>query len=682
MSPIHAYVAAVSVVGLGLLALILEKTIGHLDITAPAFWVFAACVVVGELVPIRINHSLNVTVSSTFAFALLMTFGMTGAIVALVAACVIDDFRHHKPAWKTAFNAGQYSFSIAAGGVALHALTNLPHHAHPTLFQGRNLLGIVVAAFAFFAVNWTMTVIRMALVEGKPVVATAIESLGLETATDAILLALAPVVVACASRSLLLIPLLALPMIAAHKSAKVSLKNLELAKSLSEQAEKNRHLALHDSLTELPNRTLFHERVEHARLLAKREDVKLAVIFLDLDRFKEINDALGHASGDALLIEVAARLKRVLRESDTVARLGGDEFGVLLPALPEEGNVIAAVDTLLAAFDEPFVWPELTLKVEASIGIALYPEHGTDAGSLIRHADVAMYAAKKTSSGYSVYASDQDQHTRDRLALVEGMRNAIDDEGFDLFYQPKMDMRTNEIIGVEALARWNHPELGYVPPDTFIPLAEHTGLIRPLTSWVLEEAIKQVHEWHNAGMMLSVAVNLSMRNVSDVELPTQVRHLLDRYNVPAEKLTLEITESSIAADPVRSTKVLSDLHEMGVEVSIDDFGTGHSSLSRLRELRIDEIKIDRSFVMNMSHSDNDAVIVRSTIDLGRNLGLRVVAEGIEDEMALHRLATLGCDVAQGYHLSRPLPAADVHDWFKWYQREALGSVAEDESAAV
>jgi EAL domain-containing protein (putative c-di-GMP-specific phosphodiesterase class I) len=199
---------------------------------------------------------------------------------------------------------------------------------------------------------------------------------------------------------------------------------------------------------------------------------------------------------------------------------------------------------------------------------------------------------------------------------------------------------------------------------------------------VLEEAIKQVHEWHNAGMMLSVAVNLSMRNVSDVELPTQVRHLLDRYNVPAEKLTLEITESSIAADPVRSTKVLSDLHEMGVEVSIDDFGTGHSSLSRLRELRIDEIKIDRSFVMNMSHSDNDAVIVRSTIDLGRNLGLRVVAEGIEDEMALHRLATLGCDVAQGYHLSRPLPAADVHDWFKWYQREALGSVAEDESAAV
>jgi EAL domain-containing protein (putative c-di-GMP-specific phosphodiesterase class I) len=293
-----------------------------------------------------------------------------------------------------------------------------------------------------------------------------------------------------------------------------------------------------------------------------------------------------------------------------------------------------------------------------------------------------MYAAKKTSAGYSVYASDQDQHTRDRLALVEGMRTAIESEGFDLFYQPKMDMRTKEIIGVEALARWNHPELGYVPPDTFIPLAEHTGLIRPLTSWVLEEAIKQVHEWHSSGMMLSVAINLSMRNVSDVELPAQVWHLLEKYNVPANKLTLEITESSIAADPVRSTKVLSELHEMGVEVSIDDFGTGHSSLSRLRELRIDEIKIDRSFVMDMSHNDNDAVIVRSTIDLGRNLGLRVVAEGIEDEMTLHRLATLGCDVAQGYHLSRPLPADDVHDWVKWYQREALGSVTEDEPAAV
>ncbi|MFN2593789.1 MAG: hypothetical protein ABR579_02730, partial [Actinomycetota bacterium] len=226
VSPIHAYVAAVSVVGLGLLALILEKTIGRLDVSAPSFWVFAACVVAGELVPIRINHSLNVTVSSTFAFALLMTFGMPGAVIALVVACLIDDVRNNKPLWKTAFNAGQYSFSIAAGGVVLHALTNLPHHSHPTLFHGRDLFGIVIAAFAFFGVNWTMTAVRMALVEGKPVIATAINSLGLETATDGILLALSPVVVACASHSLLLIPLLALPMMAAHKSAKVSLKNL------------------------------------------------------------------------------------------------------------------------------------------------------------------------------------------------------------------------------------------------------------------------------------------------------------------------------------------------------------------------------------------------------------------------------------------------------------------------
>lgn len=680
--PVYAYVASVSVVGLGLLALILRGTAATLDIGAPAFWVFAACVVAGELVPIRINHSLNVTVSSTFAFALLMTFGMPAAVIALVAACLIDDFRNKKPAWKTAFNVGQYSFSIAAGGVVLHALTNLPHTNHPTMFHGRDLFGIVVAAFAFFAVNWTMTAVRMALVEGKPVVATAVNSLGLETATDGILLALAPVVVACANRSLLLIPLLALPMMAAHKSAKVSLKNLELAKSLSEQAEKNRHLALHDSLTGLPNRTLFHERVEHARLLAKRERMNAAVIFLDLDRFKEINDALGHASGDSLLIEVGNRLKNVLRESDTVARLGGDEFGILLPVLPEEGNVIAVIDTMLAAFDEPFVWPEMTLKVEASIGIALYPEHGTDAGSLIRHADVAMYAAKKARTGYSVYASEQDQHTRDRLALVEGIRQAIDNEDFDLYYQPKMDMSTKEITGVEALARWNHPELGYVPPDTFIALAEHTGLIRPLTSWVLEEAIRQVREWHLNDMSLSVAVNLSMRNLSDVDLPAHVAELLAKYNVPAEKLTLEITESSIDADPVRSSKVISDLHRMGVAISIDDFGTGHSSLSRLGKLQVDEIKIDRSFVMNMSHDENDAVIVRSTIDLGKNLGLRVVAEGIEDEMALHRLSTLGCDVAQGYHLSRPLPAKEVADWFKWYQSEALAAFARGRSAAV
>ncbi len=682
MSPIHAYVTAVSVIGLGLLVLILDKTIGRLDITAAAFCVFSLAVVVGELVPIRINHSLAVTVSTTFAFALLMTFGMPGAAIALVVACVIDDLHLKKPLWKTAFNVGQYSFAIAAGGVVLRMSTNLPHPGHPTMFQGKDLLGIVMAAFAFFAVNWTMTVIRVALLEGAPIIATAVASVGLETATDGILLALAPVVVACANRSLLLIPILALPMMAAHKSAKVSLKNLELAKSLSEQAEKNRHLALHDSLTGLPNRTLFHERVEHARLLAKREGVNVAVIFLDLDRFKEINDALGHASGDALLIEVGNRLKNVLRESDTVARLGGDEFGVLLPALPEEGNVIKAVDNLLAAFEDPFVWPEMTLKVEASIGIALYPEHGTDAGSLIRHADVAMYAAKKARSGYSIYATDQDQHTRDRLALVEGIRHAIDHDLFDLYYQPKMDMRTNEIVGVEALARWNHPELGYVPPDQFIPLAEHTGLIRPLTTWVLEEAIRQIHEWHQHGTELSVAVNLSMRNLSDVDLPAQVAQLLTTWDVPAEKLTIEITESSIAADPVRSTKVLTDLHEMGVSVSIDDFGTGHSSLSRLSKLRVDEIKIDRSFVMNMSHDESDAVIVRSTIDLGKNLGLRVVAEGIEDEMALHRLAMLGCDIAQGYHLSRPLPAKDVQDWLKWYKREALAALLDREPAAV
>ena len=428
---------------------------------------------------------------------------------------------------------------------------------------------------------------------------------------------------------------------------------------LRRQASENEHLALHDPLTDLPNRSLFHDRAQQAILSARRDGSGVALMILDLDRFKEVNDTLGHHNGDLLLQEIGGRLRGGLRESDSVARLGGDEFGLLLPHVADGGEALMLGERVRTVLRQPFTLEGVTLDLEACIGVALYPEHGSDVDTLLQRADVAMYLAKGDRSGCELYTADRDEYSPHRLALAAELRRALDEQELILHYQPKADLDDRRIVAVEALVRWQHPEHGLLGPDEFIPLAEATGLIRELTLQVLDEALRQQREWRDAGLDIRVAVNLSARDLYDLTLPATVARSLARHGVPATGLELEITESVIVSDPMRARAILNRLSEMGVVLAVDDYGTGYSSLGYLKRLPIDQMKIDRSFVMHMSEDRNDAAIVRSTVELGRNLGLKVVAEGVETAEAWAHLKALGCDFAQGYYLSRPVPAAEV-----------------------
>jgi len=424
-----------------------------------------------------------------------------------------------------------------------------------------------------------------------------------------------------------------------------------------------RHQALHDALTGLPNRTLLHDRLVHATHVAAREQAAFAVFLLDLDRFKEVNDTLGHAAGDALLERVAERLQGAVRASDTVARLGGDEFAVILPGV-DVADATRAADKLLTSLAEPVDVAGQRLAAGGSLGIALYPDHGGDAGALLRHADIAMYAAKREGGGHAVYAPEMDLHTPHRLTLVSALRHAIADGQFRVHYQPIVDVTTGRVHLVEALARWQHPELGLLSPDQFIPLAEGTGLIAPLTHWVVEESLRQVRAWRDAGLDLAVAVNLSARALRDPALPDTVVGLLQAHGVPADHLRVELTESAVMADPAGALTILTRLAALGIRIAIDDFGTGYSSLSYLKRLPIDEIKIDRSFVTHMTRDGGDATIVASTIGLGHSLGLRFIAEGVESGDTWRSLEALGCDGIQGFYISRALPADELTRWLR------------------
>jgi diguanylate cyclase (GGDEF)-like protein len=437
--------------------------------------------------------------------------------------------------------------------------------------------------------------------------------------------------------------------------------------ALRRQAEANRHQALHDSLTELPNRTLFWDRVQQSLLAAEREQERVGVLLLDLDRFKEVNDTLGHPAGDALLTELGSRLSAALRASDTVARLGGDEFGIAV-RVSHPADVLPVIEKVRVAVEAPVTLEELVVSVEASIGVAFFPDHGSDADTLLQHADTAMYAAKEENAVYAVY--DECAHGYDpvRVTLIGELRRAIELRELVLHYQPKAVLASGEVQSVEALVRWQHPERGLVFPDQFIPLAQQTALIKPLTLYVLEEAVRQCVEWEKHGVSLGVAVNLSPRNLLDTKFPEHVKDVLHKYQFNPHLLELEITESAMLANPFRTKTVLEELGRMGIRLSIDDFGIGYSSLAYLKGLPVNEIKIDRSFVMKMIEDVDDATIVRSTIDLGRNLGLEVIAEGVENEAIWNRLRDLGCDTAQGYYLSKPVEPDALVEWL--YDRAA------------
>lgn len=423
-----------------------------------------------------------------------------------------------------------------------------------------------------------------------------------------------------------------------------------------------RQLAFYDPLTSLPNRNSLRDRVmEKIKNDAGRGE-PFALLLMDLNHFKDINDTLGHHRGDLVLQEVAQRLQSFLTAPAVAARLGGDEFAILLPDLDRKRDVEGVVEDIQRVLHAPVVIDDLAIAVEAGIGVALYPEHGTNPDSLLRRADVAMYAAKKAGVSHIVYDIKDDHHSTARLALIAELRHAIEHDRLVLHYQPKIDLKSGRICGAEALVRWMHQRRGMIPPDQFIAAAEQSGMIHSLTNWVLRSAVRQSEQWQLQGFNLPLAVNLSARNLFEPGLPEEITQLLQQHRLEPSSLSLEITESAIMADPSRAEQILRQLHAIGIQLSIDDFGIGYSSFGYLSRLTVNRLKVDKSFVMRMMKSPNDAVIVRSTIDLAHNLGLEVVAEGVEDQETYDALLKWNCDAAQGYFMSRPLPAEDFSRW--------------------
>ena len=573
----------------------------------------------------------EVPIAPAVAFAMLMCAGLPVAVLAQIAAGAVEGVRRRPPLRQALLDLLAHVGGLAAAAVVLYALTPIPREGGIP-FAPHDLPAMLLAVVAMLAVR----------AAGRP------DDAPFALVAGGGALGLAPIAVLAGAFSPALLPLLVLPLAALHAAGRAAFR--------SEQ------LAMHDALTGLPNRALFEDRVDRALAAARRSATSPVVMLLDLDRFKEVNDRLGHHHGDDLLRQMGPRIASVLRTSDTVARLGGDEFAVLLPnaECAEAGSEVAA--KIREALSEPFVVSGMELEAGASIGLACFPEHGRDIETLMRRADAAMYAAKQARSGAELYESARDEQGADQVALVGDLRRAMDHGELALVFQPKVDLATGDAHGAEALVRWRHPERGLVLPASFVAHAELTGLMRPMTLHVLDSALRQVSEWHEDGLDLTVAVNLSVRSLHDRALPEDIARLLGKWGVAAGALELEFTESTIMANPERTRTVLAELDEVGVTLSIDDFGTGFSSLGYLRELPVHEIKIDRSFVVGMDHDHGDASIVRSMIDVGRNLGLRVVAEGIEHENVCSQLAELGCDLGQGYLFSRPLDGDALAEW--------------------
>ena len=423
-------------------------------------------------------------------------------------------------------------------------------------------------------------------------------------------------------------------------------------------------LAYRDTLTGLPNRTRFTARLDEALAAASHVRTPVAVALLDLDHFKYVNDTLGHPIGDLLLREVAARLQAgVDKPGDIVARLGGDEFAILLPG-HDAADAQRVVQAVVASLERSLTIEGHLVDVRPSVGIAAYPDHGEDSATLLRCADVAMYTAKRKNLTFAVWDDSHDQHSRERLSLMSDLRKAVDGDELTLVYQPSVALRAGGEHRAEALVRWRHPVRGLVPPSEFIPFAEQTGYIRAITQWVLSHAVMQCAAWRAEGLPVCVSVNLSARDLMDAGLPERFAALLSRHRCSAPWIGLEITESAILDDPSQAIENLKRFHALGCRIAIDDYGTGYSSLADLRRLPVHELKIDRSFVSGMATDAGDALIVRSTIDLAHNMGLRVVAEGVESDVALERLRAMNCDMVQGFLVSRPLGAAELPAWLR------------------
>jgi diguanylate cyclase (GGDEF)-like protein len=656
--------------GLGLALLVLAVT--HLraeDLHAmgPGFWLVAVLLVAAEVRPVVASGSYDpegVTLSSAFIFAILFHWGPAVALVMQAVTTAAGELAKHKAWWRVSFNVGQYVICLGVGAGVLWVFGDLGTPTDPMVFAAHDLSTMFLAWVAYFVTNLVLVGRILSLHRGTSFREEMLADFWYYAVTAFAVLVLSPVFVVVISTVWQMVPLLLLPLFLVYKTASIS--------------REKEHQSLHDGLTGLPNRKLLVEAVEEALQDSVESGRPLALCLLDLDRFKEVNDTLGHQSGDRLLEIAAARLTGTLRPGDVVARLGGDEFAVLLTEVESADAALEVACRMRAAVCEPYHLDGMLLEVAGSVVVAMHPAHGSEVEELLRSADVAMYQAKETRGGVELYSPERDVNTVHRLALLSELRRGIESGALVLHYQPKVALPSRSVVGVEALVRWERLDGRLAYPDEFLELAEQAGMMRQLTASVLDQALAQAARWWGAGWQLPVAVNVSVRDLTDAGFVDHLAEGLRRHRLPAEAVVLEITEHVLMADPTRSAAALDALAARGVRLSLDDFGTGYSSLVHLRRLPVSEIKVDRSFVSRMVDEPDDASIVRSIVDLGHALGLHVVAEGVEDEPTWTELCALGVDSAQGWLVSRGVPAAELTTWLEGHS--ATAEVAVDVAA--
>jgi len=653
-SPLWWYLSGGTLVGVAVFAIALTRfdpselrtLMWH-----PLLWILAALIIFGQLRPIitpGTNDTNGATTSTTFAFAALMYFGLPYAVALQAIATVITGVATRKAMHRTLFNVGQYTLSLAAAGAILHLAGVAPAPGHPWVPGGPELLPMALAGLTYFVVNHVMVGAAVALYERAPLPQVLRSDLGYQLLVNAAMLSLAPLAVVVMDRSAALLPLFVLPLVAVYTNASDSVRR--------------EHQANHDELTGLPNRKFLVVRTEEALVVGARRNHYVGLFLLDLDRFKDVNDTLGHPVGDRLLQIVAHRLTHSVRPGDLVARLGGDEFAVLLPRVRGVGAAREVAARLRAALSEPVRLDGLTFDLEVSVGIALFPEHAPDFELLHQRSDVAMYLAKETRSGVEVYAADKDHNSAERLGLLGDLRRAVDRRELELFFQPKVELDGRRVIGMEALVRWRHPRHGLIAPDVFLPLAEQSYLMREITRQVVDGALAQAARWRESGLAVRISVNVSARDLLDSGLSDAIDAGLTQHGVPPDALQLEITERVLMTEPTHGVAPVDALARLGISLALDDFGTGFSSLARLKRLPVDEVKIDSSFMPRLLDGGDDAVIVQSLVDMVRALGMRSVAVGVETAETAAQLRTMGCDGAQGWHFGQPADAAEATCW--------------------
>ncbi|MBV9820842.1 MAG: EAL domain-containing protein, partial [Actinobacteria bacterium] len=604
----------------------------------------AVLLVVLELRPLiqgRGHDPQGVVMSTAFACAMLFLWGPWPAVVAVSIASAAADTRARKTAWKVIFNVGQYNLSICAAWAVMAACSTTPSVQHPlAALSGADLPWMAGACLVYFVTN--LVLVSGALAWTSTFREFLFNDFWHYTATTFSVLALSPLIVVVASTAWELLPLLLIPLVLVYKMAQMSVER--------------EHQAGHDPLTGLPNRVHLQASLADELARSKRDGRPFGLLLIDLDHFKEVNDTLGHHVGDQLLVHFAERLSNAVRPTDHIARLGGDEFAVIVPDA-DETEALGVAERIRTALENPVSLEGMRLEIEASIGLAMHPDHALGAEDLLRLSDVAMYVAKESRSGVVTYSSHRDRNSTDRLTLLGELRQALDADLLTVQYQPKVSLHDRSLLGVEALIRWQHPERGFVPPEEFLPMAERSGLMQPLTDRLVTRALSQMAEWQRLGLSVPVTVNVALSDLLDGRLAELVMTGLGRCNLPPEMVQLEIDERVLAQHSDELTAVLRELDAMGITLSLDDFGTGYSSLLRLETLPVREIKIDRAFVSRLGEGRSSAGVVRAIADLAHALGMRAVAEGVETETEWRLLRELGCDGAQGWHVAAPMPAA-------------------------